>query len=57
MKFLISIFFGFALTSLANAMTFKEVGTGGNCSTCEWIAAEGEITAETPGAFEQFMAD
>ena len=37
MKFLISIFFGFALMSLANAMTFKEVGTGGNCSTRQAI--------------------
>jgi hypothetical protein len=36
-------------------MTFKLSGTGGNCSTCQWIAAEGTITENTPEAFKTFV--
>ena len=36
-------------------MTFRTVGTGGaNC--CEWIAADGVITLETPQAFKDFLS-
>lgn len=42
---------------LAEPMTFELQGSGGNCNGCEWIAASGEITAETPDAFRAFMAD
>lgn len=39
----------------ASPMTFRQEYTGGN-RCCWWIAAEGEITAETPRALEQFLA-
>ena len=47
------------MPSLANAekMTFRQAWTGGNCSTCEWVAAEGEITQETPLDFERYVAE
>jgi hypothetical protein len=38
-----------------NAMTFKTGHSGGNCSTCVWIAAEGEITENTPDEFLAFL--
>ncbi|WP_323771361.1 hypothetical protein [Antarctobacter sp.] len=38
-------------------MTFELQGNGGNCNGCEWIAASGEITADTPDAFRAFLAD
>jgi hypothetical protein len=40
----------------ANAMSFDAAGSGGNCDTCQWIAASGEITPSTPGEFESFAA-
>ncbi len=39
------------------AMTFREEGNGGNCNGCDWFAADGEITQDTPKAFEQFVKD
>lgn len=36
-------------------MTFRTASTGGNCNGCEWIAAEGNITVDTPAAFRRFM--
>jgi hypothetical protein len=41
----------------ADAMTFSLEGNGGNCYGCEWIAADGEITSETPKQFEKFIAE
>jgi hypothetical protein len=41
----------------ADAMTFGLEGNGGNCNGCEWIAADGEITSETPKQFEKFVAE
>jgi hypothetical protein len=38
-------------------MAFTLAGTGGNCGNCEWIAAEGPITARTPDDFERFLRD
>lgn len=39
-------------------MRFSSWGNGGNCSdSCQWIAAEGFITDETPAAFEAFLED
>lgn len=38
-------------------MTFDFQGNGGNCNGCEWIAARGEITADTPDAFRSFLAE
>jgi hypothetical protein len=35
-------------------MSFKAVWTGGN-HCCWWMAAEGEITNETPLEFERFL--
>jgi hypothetical protein len=37
------------------AMTFRTVGTGG-ASCCEWIAADGVITIDTPQVFKEFVA-
>jgi hypothetical protein len=42
--------------SFAAPMTFQLKGTGGNCNGCEWVVAEGEITADTPSKFEAFVA-
>ncbi len=39
----------------AQPMTFEQRGTGGNCSTCQWIAAEGEIGTETYRALEVYL--
>ncbi len=36
------------------AMTFRTVGQGG-ASCCEWIAADGVITIETPQVFKEFL--
>ncbi len=38
-------------------MTFELRGNGGNCTGCEWIAAEGVITAQTPDDFRRFLQD
>jgi hypothetical protein len=38
-------------------MAFQLKGTGGNCNGCEWISAEGAITADTPAAFKRFLAE
>lgn len=47
------------LPNLANAerMTFRKAWSGGNCSTCAWVAAEGEITQETPADFERYVTE
>lgn len=37
-------------------MTFRQVVTGGNCSSCGWIAAEGVINERTPQEFSSFVA-
>ncbi len=39
----------------ASSMTFELRGNGGNCNGCEWVAAEGEITQETPAQFVAFV--
>ena len=36
-------------------MTFFIAASGGNCSTCVWIAAQGIITNETPAEFAAFL--
>ena len=41
------------VTPPSHPMTFKDVSTGGNC--CEWIAADGEITPDTPNVFKSFL--
>jgi hypothetical protein len=38
--------------SPANAIEFRTGYTGGNCSTCSWIAADGEIT---PGSAQKLI--
>lgn len=43
--------------AIAEKMTFRQAWTGGNCSTCVWVAAEGEITKETPADFERYVAE
>ena len=41
-----------ALTKPASAepMSFTLSGNGGNCDGCEWLAAEGDIVADTADA-------
>jgi len=46
----------FAGSADAGEMTFTLAGTGGNCNGCEWVAAEGEITGDTPQRFCEFIA-
>lgn len=36
-------------------MRFESVGNGGNCAGCGWILADGEITADTPLDFDNFI--
>jgi hypothetical protein len=43
--------------AIAEKMAFRQAWTGGNCSTCVWVAAEGEITQETPADFERYVAE
>lgn len=43
--------------AIAQPMTFELQGNGGNCNGCGWIAAHGEITADTPEAFRAFLSD
>lgn len=45
-----------AATASASAMSFDDQGSGGNCDTCQWIAASGEITASTPQEFSAFAS-
>lgn len=37
-------------------MTFRLVGTGGNCNGCVWTAAEGVITPDTPNRLREHLA-
>ena len=39
----------------SSTMRFRFVNTGGNCHTCHWIDASGEITRETPHDFMNFV--
>ncbi|MCR9273709.1 MULTISPECIES: COG3904 family protein [Mameliella] len=39
----------------ADPMTFKRASSGGMCVGCTWVAAAGEITADTPDAFRAFL--
>lgn len=58
---LMSGIFALALVTLPSysaygrEMTFEVRSTGGNCFGCEWIAAEGEITSNTPKRFSDFV--
>ena len=42
---------------LANSqeMTFVSSATGGNCNNCIWVAAQGDITSNTPAAFQRYI--
>ncbi len=42
--------------AVSEPMTFRLSGNGGNCNGCEWVAAQGEITPETPQRFREFAA-
>ncbi len=39
------------------AMEFYIAATGGNCTTCTWIAADGTINPDTHSRFIKFLAD
>ncbi len=59
LKFMVASVFAAVLPALVSAapMTFEYQGNGGNCNGCEWIAAQGEITAETPDVLRAFLAE
>ena len=44
-----------AIAVQASEMNFTNEGVGGNCDSCWWIAAKGEITPSTPARFERFI--
>lgn len=44
-----------AATASSEPMTFKRASSGGMCVGCTWVAAAGEITADTPDAFRAFL--
>lgn len=44
----------YACSAHADPMTFRSAKTGGN-HCCWWVAAEGEVTPDTPREFEEFM--
>jgi len=44
-----------ASLAAADPMTFREVSNGGACAGCIWIAAEGDITSETPAVFREWF--
>jgi hypothetical protein len=46
-----------AATASSEPMTFKRASSGGMCVGCTWVAAAGEITAETPDAFRAFVEE
>ncbi|MEQ9326190.1 MAG: hypothetical protein RJQ21_02715 [Rhodospirillales bacterium] len=55
-----SIFFfivGFFASGVAfsQEMTFVQSGNGGNCNGCAWVAAQGEITSDTPDIFRKYI--
>lgn len=39
------------------SMTFRMHSNGGNCNGCEWLAADGPITATTPDDFRRFLSE
>lgn len=44
-----------AAPASAAPMEFSTEGSGGNCSTCVWIRASGDITDSTAAAFDRLM--
>ena len=42
--------------AFASDMAFELRGNGGNCDTCSWLSAEGEITSDTPQKFANFVS-
>lgn len=57
MRRFLFVFIFLATRAYSEPMTFEDQWSGGNCAGCSWIAASGEITADTPEAFRQFMGD
>lgn len=48
---------GLAPDAINQPMTFINAHNGGNCFGCEWISAEGIITADTPQQFKKILAE
>jgi hypothetical protein len=44
------------VVAIAEPMHFEVVRNGGNCASCSYTQATGEITSETPKQFESFAA-
>ena len=51
----LAILFMLTSNALAGKMTFELKGTGGNMAGSEWIAAEGEITADSASDLENYL--
>lgn len=47
----------FALPALCEPMSFRSSSSGGNCNGCEWVAAQGEITVDTPQRFKEYLVE
>ena len=50
-----STFSGVLAADLNGDMDFKLVTTGGNCLTCSFVRADGDITSDTPKRFIEFV--
>jgi hypothetical protein len=49
--------FGILIAAPVHTMTFRSAGNGGNCAGCAWIAADGELTPDTPKQFVKCLAE
>lgn len=49
--------FCFGGVAFAEPMTFRDARSGGNCESCAWTAAQGEITPETPDKFREYIGE
>ncbi len=58
MKYILAIAVNFLALSVASEpMSFQLVSNGGNCTGCEWVAAEGDITPDTPDDFRRYIEE
>lgn len=54
--FFFSAYILIATVASAEPMTFRSVSNGGNFLNCCWTVAVGEVTADTPAAFDAYAA-
>lgn len=46
-----------SVVAMASPMEFELVSNGGNCNGCEWIAAQGDIVADTPNKLRAALSN